>query len=60
MMKIVSYLLMGAAFLLVVSSALSLISDTPHDMTPVYVNLGAMFCICVAVGIISYNKNNKR
>ncbi len=56
-MKFTRYLILGASFLLVVSSALSLLSSTPHDKDPVYVNIAAIVCLTVALVIMNFDKH---
>lgn len=59
MMRTSRYLLILAAFLIMISSTLSLYHG--GDRTAVYVNIAAMAAIALAVGIISYKnppKNN--
>lgn len=53
-MKISKILLMLAAFLIMVSSVLILYQSHGVDRTPVYINLGAMLAIAIAVSIKSY------
>lgn len=58
-MKVVRYLIMGAAFLMVISSALSLFGNTLNDKTPVYVNIGAMVCLIGAITFMNFDKGKK-
>ena len=58
-MKIIRLLIMLSAFLIMISSALSLYSNT--DRTPVYVNVAAMACLIAIVTLLNFqNKNQKR
>ncbi len=59
-MNVVKYLIMGAAFLMVISSAISLFGTTLNDKTPVYVNIGAMVCLIAAITFINFEKGKKR
>lgn len=57
-MRIARYLLILAAFLIMISSTLSLYQG--GDRTAVYVNLAAMASIAIAVGVISFKNPSKR
>ncbi|WP_294140043.1 hypothetical protein [uncultured Sanguibacteroides sp.] len=57
-MRISRYLLILAAFLIMISSVLSLFHG--GDRTAVYVNIAAMASIAIAVSIISFKNPNKR
>ena len=55
MMKLARLLIILVAFLLMVSSALTLISSI--DKTPVYLNVIGMFCLIVVITLMNINKN---
>ncbi|KIO45255.1 hypothetical protein DMB45_03635 [Sanguibacteroides justesenii] len=57
-MRISRYLLILAAFLIMISSVLSLFHG--GDRTAVYVNIAAMASIAIAVSITSFKNPNKR
>ena len=59
-MKVVRFLIMGAALLMVISSALSLFGTTLNDKTPVYVNIGAMACLMAAITFMNFEKGKKK
>lgn len=56
-MKIVRLFIMLSAFLVMISSVVSLYSTT--DRTPVYINVGAMACLVVVVTLLNFKKNDK-
>lgn len=59
-MKIIYLLTVLTAFLIMVSSVITLYSIT--DRTPVYINVAAMACLVVIVSILNFKKskqNNK-
>ena len=57
-MKIIRLLIILTAFLLMISSALSLFSNT--DRTPVYINVASMACLMIVVTLLNFkNKNNQ-
>lgn len=58
-MKTIRYLLILAAFLIMISSVLILYQSNGADRTPVYLNIGAMAAIAIAVSIQSF-KNPPR
>ena len=45
------------AFLLMISSALSLFSNT--DRTPVYINVASMACLMIVVTLLNFKNKNK-
>lgn len=55
-MKVARYLIMGASFLIVISSAMSLLTETLHDKNPIYVNVGAMVCLTAAITFMNFDK----
>ena len=56
-MKIIRLLIILTAFLLMISSALSLFSNT--DRTPVYINVASMACLMIVVTLLNFkNKTN--
>lgn len=57
-MRIDRYLLILAAFLIMISSTISLFAPQ-NSRTAVYVNVGAMAALAVAVGVINF-KNTPR
>lgn len=59
-MKTVRILLILAAFLIMVSSVLTLMATT--DRTPVYINVAAMLSLAVAVSVMNFKKggNDRR
>lgn len=59
-MKTVRLLLILAAFLIMVSSVLTLMATT--DRTPVYINVAAMLSLAVAVSVMNFKKggNDRR
>ncbi len=56
-MKIVRYLLILAAFLIMVSSVLSLLNG--GDRTAVYINVAAMAALAVAVTVLNFKMPRK-
>lgn len=56
-MKIIRLLIMLTAFLIMISSALSLYSTT--DRTPVYINVAAMACLVIIVSLLNFQKKNQ-
>lgn len=56
-MRIARYLLILAAFLIMISSTLSLYHG--GSRTAVYINIGAMASLAVAVGIINFKNTPK-
>ena len=56
-MKIVRYLLILAAFLIMVSSVLSLLNG--GDRTAVYINVAAMATLAVAVTVLNFKMPRK-
>ena len=56
-MKIVRYLLMLAAFLIMVSSAFSLFR--PVDRTAVYINVAAMATLAIAITVLNFKTPRK-
>lgn len=57
-MKIVRLLIMLTAFLIMISSALSLYNST--DRTPVYINVAAMACLVIVVSLLNFQKKNPK
>lgn len=56
-MKIVRLLIMLTAFLIMISSVLTLYTTT--NRTPVYLNIAAMAVLIVIVTLLNFKKNNK-
>lgn len=56
-MKIIRLLIMLTAFLIMISSAISLYTTPDH--TPVYINIAAMLCLVVVVTLMNFQKKNK-
>ncbi len=56
-MKIIRLLIIVTAFLLLISSALSLFSNS--DRTPVYLNVVAMALLVVIVTLLNFQKKDK-
>lgn len=56
-MKIIRLLIMLTAFLIMISSAISLY--TTPDRTPVYINIAAMLCLVIVVTLMNFQKKNK-
>ena len=56
-MKIIRLLIILTAFLLMISSALSLFSNT--DRTPVYINVASMACLMIVVTLLNFKNKNK-
>lgn len=56
-MKIIRLLIVLTAFLIMISSALSLFNST--DRTPVYINVAAMACLVVVVTLLNFRKKDK-
>ena len=54
-MKIIRLLIMLTAFLVMISSAVTLFSTT--DRTPVYINIAAMCVLIVIISILNFHKN---
>lgn len=59
-MKVAKYLIMGAAFLMVVSSALTLFGSNTDAKTIVYVNMGAMVCLIATITFMNFDKKPKK
>ncbi len=57
-MKIIKLLIILTAFLIMISSALTLFS-TP-DRTPVYVNIAAMACLVAVVTLLNFQRNKQK
>lgn len=58
-MKIIRLLIMFTAFLIMISSALSLYGSGNPDRTPVYINVAAMACLIAVVTLLNFRKNNQ-
>jgi uncharacterized membrane protein YqjE len=58
-MKSVRFLLILAAFLIMLSSVLILYQSNGADRTPVYINLAAMTVIAVAVSLQNFKNSSK-
>ncbi len=56
-MKIIRLLVILTAFLIMISSAITLYSTT--DRTPVYINVAAMACLVVIVTLLNFRKNDQ-
>lgn len=56
-MKTIRLLLILSAFLIMVSSALSL--NNTIDRTPVYVNVAAMACLIIVVSLLNFKNKPK-
>ncbi len=56
-MKIIRLLVILTAFLIMISSAITLYSTT--DRTPVYINIAAMACLVVIVTLLNFRKNDQ-
>ena len=54
-MKLIRLLIMLTAFLVMISSAITLFSTT--DRTPVYINIAAMYVLIVIITILNFQKN---
>jgi divalent metal cation (Fe/Co/Zn/Cd) transporter len=54
-MKLIRLLIMLTAFLVMISSAITLFSTT--DRTPVYINIAAMCVLIVIITILNFQKN---
>lgn len=57
-MKAIRILIMTTAFLIMVSSALSLLAST--DRTPVYVNVAAMICLVIVVSLLNFKVRKEK
>lgn len=57
-MKIIRLLIMLTAFLIMISSALTLFNTT--DRTPVYINVAAMVCLVAVVTLLNFKKQNEK
>lgn len=57
-MKIIKLLIILTAFLIMISSALTLFSTS--DRTPVYVNVAAMACLVAVVTILNFRQNKQK
>lgn len=57
-MKAAKLLIMLAAFLIMISCALTLMA-TP-DRAGVYLNVGAMFCLVLAISVMNFNNNARK
>lgn len=56
-MKIIRLLIILTAFLIMISSVISLYNST--DRTPVYINVAAMACLIAVVTLLNFQKNNQ-
>lgn len=56
-MKIIRLLIILTAFLIMISSVISLYNST--DRTPVYINVTAMACLIAVVTLLNFRKNNQ-
>lgn len=56
-MKIIKLLIILTAFLIMISSAITLYA-TP-DRTPVYLNIAAMACLIAIVTLMNFNKSKE-
>lgn len=57
-MKIIRLLISLAAFLIMISSAMTLFATT--DRTPVYVNLAAMVVLVAVITMMNFQKDKKK
>lgn len=56
-MKIIRLLIILTAFLIMISSVMTLYNST--DRTPVYINVAAMACLVIIVSLLNFRKNNQ-
>lgn len=56
-MKIVRLLIMLTAFLIMISSVVTLFSTT--ERTPVYINIAAMVVLMVIIALLNFQKNKE-
>lgn len=56
-MKTVRLLILLAAFLIMISSVFILMA-TP-ERTAVYINIGAMFCLAIAISVMNFKNKPK-
>lgn len=57
-MKTIRILIIFTAFLLMISSTLSLFNNP--DRTPVYINVASMTCLMIIITLINFRKKNKK
>ncbi len=57
-MKAAKLLILLSAFLIMISSVLTLMA-TP-DRTGVYLNVGAMFCLVLAISVMNFKNNPEK
>ncbi len=57
-MKYAKLLIMLSAFLIMISSVLTLMATS--DRTGVYLNVGAMFCLVIAISVMNFKNNPEK
>jgi len=57
-MKAAKLLIMLSAFLIMISSVFTLMATS--DRTGVYLNVGAMFCLVLAISVMNFKNNPKK
>lgn len=57
-MKYAKLLIMLSAFLIMISSVFTLMATS--DRTGVYLNVGAMFCLVIAISVMNFKNNPEK
>lgn len=57
-MKAAKLLIMLSAFLIMISSVFTLMATS--ERTGVYLNVGAMFCLVIAISVMNFKNNPKK
>ena len=57
-MKAAKLLIMLSAFLIMISSVFTLMATS--ERTGVYLNVGAMFCLVIAISVLNFKNNPKK
>lgn len=57
-MKAAKLLIMLSAFLIMISSVFTLMATS--ERTGVYLNVGAMFCLVIAISVINFKNNPEK
>lgn len=57
-MKAAKLLIMLSAFLIMISSVFTLMATS--ERTDVYLNVGAMFCLVIAISVMNFKNNPEK
>lgn len=57
-MRYAKLLIMLSAFLIMISSVFTLMATS--DRTGVYLNVGAMFCLVIAISVMNFKNNPEK